>query len=85
MSRALLATALLMGPLGLAGCATLGEGEFACPGYPGRPLCLPTSAIYRLTNGSGPPPAELPRPPRADLAAPSTNAEGPRCDSPDCH
>ena len=63
MSRALLATALRLVPLGLAGCATLGEGEFACPGYPGRPLCLPTSAIYRLTNGSGPPPAELPRPP----------------------
>jgi hypothetical protein len=63
VNRALLATALLMAALGLAGCATLGEGEFACPGYPGRPLCLPTSAIYRLTNGSGPPPAELPRPP----------------------
>jgi len=63
VSRALLAAALLMTPLSLAGCATLGEGEFACPGYPGRPLCLPTSAIYRLTNGSGPPPAELPRPP----------------------
>ena len=63
MSRALLAAALLLAPLSLAGCATLGEGEFACPGYPGRPLCLPTSAIYRLTNGSGPPPAELPRPP----------------------
>ena len=63
MSRALLATAFLMAPLSLVGCATLGEGEFACPGYPGRPLCLPTSAIYRLTNGSGPPPAELPRPP----------------------
>ena len=63
MSRALLATALLLAPLSLVGCATLGEGEFACPGYPGRPLCLPTSAIYRLTNGSGPPPAELPRPP----------------------
>ena len=69
MSRAFLATALLLVPLGLAGCATLGEGEFACPGYPGRPLCLPTSAIYRLTNGSGPPPAELPRPPPVDRAA----------------
>ena len=68
MSRALLATALLLAPLSLPGCATLGEGEFACPGYPGRPLCLPTSAIYRLTNGSGPPPAELPRPPPVDRA-----------------
>jgi hypothetical protein len=69
VSRALLAAALLLAPLSLAGCATLGEGEFACPGYPGRPLCLPTSAIYRLTNGSGPPPAELPRPPPVDRAA----------------
>jgi hypothetical protein len=63
VSRALLAAALLLAPLSLPGCATLGEGEFACPGYPGRPLCLPTSEIYRLTNGSGPPPADLPRPP----------------------
>jgi hypothetical protein len=53
VTRALLATALLLASLSLMGCATLGEGEFACPGYPGRPLCLPTSAIYRLTNGSG--------------------------------
>ena len=69
MSRALLATTLLVTAVpGLAGCATLGEGEFACPGYPGRPLCLPTSAIYRLTNGSGPPPAELPRPPSVEHA-----------------
>jgi hypothetical protein len=66
VSRALLATALLLAPLSLVGCATLGEGEFACPGYPGRPLCLPTSAIYRLTNGSGPPPAEQPRPPSVE-------------------
>ncbi len=69
MSRALFATTLLMAALSLAGCATLGEGEFACPGYPGRPLCLPTSEIYRLTNGSGLPPAELPRPPPVDRAA----------------
>ena len=69
MSRALLAATLLMAPFSLVGCATLGEGEFACPGYPGRPLCLPTSEIYRLTNGSGLPPAELPRPPPVDRAA----------------
>jgi hypothetical protein len=75
VSRALLATALLLAPLILSGCATLGEGEFACPGYPGRPLCLPTSAIYRLTNGSGPPPAELPRPPPVDRAASHAAAE----------
>jgi len=75
VSRALLATTLLMAPLSLAGCATLGEGEFACPGYPGRPLCLPTSEIYRLTNGSGLPPAELPRPPPVDRAASHTASE----------
>ena len=76
MSRALLATTLLVTALPvLPGCATLGEGEFACPGYPGRPLCLPTSAIYRLTNGSGPPPAELPRPPPVDRAAPHATSE----------
>ena len=76
MSRALLATALLATALpGLPGCATLGEGEFACPGYPGRPLCLPTSAIYRLTNGSGPPPAELPRPPPVEGAASYATSE----------
>ena len=78
MSRVFFATALLLAPLSLAGCATLGEGEFACPGYPGRPLCLPTSAIYRLTNGSGPPPAELPRPPPVDRAtSPAASEELP--------
>ena len=76
MSRAFLATALLVTALpSLPGCATLGEGEFACPGYPGRPLCLPTSAIYRLTNGSGPPPAELPRPPPVERGRFSTPPE----------
>jgi hypothetical protein len=35
----------------LAGCAGVGKQDFACPGYPGRPLCLSTSEVYRLTDG----------------------------------
>ena len=50
----------------VSGCAGMGDRDFACPGHPGKPLCLPTSEIYRLTDGSGPPPAtmtlEKPRP-----------------------
>lgn len=45
--------------IAVAGCTGFGNREFACPGYPGKPLCLPTSAIYRLTDGSGPPPARM--------------------------
>ena len=33
------------------GCAGLGEGDFACPGYPSKPLCLSTAEVYRLTDG----------------------------------
>ena len=36
----------------LNGCAGLGEGDFACPGYPGKPLCLSTAEVYRLTDGN---------------------------------
>jgi hypothetical protein len=35
----------------MQGCAGLGEGDFACPGYPGKPLCLSTAEVYRLTDG----------------------------------
>ena len=35
----------------LHGCAGLGEGDFACPGYPGKPLCRSTAEVYRLTDG----------------------------------
>ena len=35
----------------LHGCAGLGEGDFACPGYPSKPLCLSTAEVYRLTDG----------------------------------
>lgn len=44
------------------GCAFDGNDKFACPGYPGQPLCLPPSAIYRLSEGAGPPPAAMQRP-----------------------
>ena len=45
----------------LAGCA--GDNtRYACAGYPSKPLCLPPSAIYGLTDGSGPAPTAEPRP-----------------------
>jgi hypothetical protein len=45
----------------LAGCSGFGNRDFACPGYPGHPLCLSTSEIYRLTDGSEAPPAAMVR------------------------
>ena len=35
----------------LTGCAGIGKQDFACPGYPGKPLCLSASDVYRLTEG----------------------------------
>ena len=35
----------------LTGCAGVGKQDFACPGYPGKPLCLSASEVYRLTDG----------------------------------
>ena len=57
----------------LHGCAGLGEGDFACPGYPGKPLCLSTAEVYRLTDGYALPQAVLKQPtgngaPRSDDA-----------------
>ena len=49
--------------LTLAGCAGVGKQDFACPGYPGKPLCLSASEVYRLTDGDGLPPARS-APPR---------------------
>ena len=44
-----------------AGCA--GDNtRYVCAGYPSQPLCLPPSAIYGLTDGSGPAPTAEPRP-----------------------
>jgi hypothetical protein len=59
MKRLFHGTTIVVAVLASAGCTGLGNREFACPGYPGKPLCLPTSAIYRLTDGSGPPPARM--------------------------
>jgi hypothetical protein len=59
MKRFFHGTTLVAAVLALSGCTGFGNREFACPGYPGKPLCLPTSAIYRLTDGSGPPPARM--------------------------
>ena len=47
----------------LAGCAGVGKQDFACPGYPGKPLCLSASEVYRLTDGDGLPQARS-APPR---------------------
>lgn len=38
--------------LPLAGCATLGESEFGCRGYPGEPLCLSASEVYAATEST---------------------------------
>jgi hypothetical protein len=34
----------------LNGCAGVGKQDFACPGDPGKPLCLSASEVYRLTE-----------------------------------
>ena len=73
MTRAL-ASGLLCASL-TGGCAG-GATQYACPGYPGQPLCLPPSDIYRLSNGLGPPPAAEVRPPLT--ASPGGGAAGSR-------
>lgn len=45
-----LAAGLALVPL--AGCATLGEPEFGCRGYPGEPLCLSASEVYAATEST---------------------------------
>jgi len=63
-THALTLTLILTGSL--AGCAGIGKQDFACPGYPSKPLCMSTSEVYRLTDGSTlPQPAEK-RPPIND-------------------
>lgn len=52
----LLALALFL----LTGCGGH-TTQFTCPGTPSKPLCLSTSEIYRLTDGSPVPPAGTPR------------------------
>jgi hypothetical protein len=51
----------------LNGCAGLGEGDFACPGYPSKPLCLSTAEVYRLTDGYALP-RPVPKPPTSNGA-----------------
>jgi hypothetical protein len=55
----------------LPGCAS-DNAQFACPGFPSKALCLPTSEIYRLTDGAGPPPASERRP--STIATTSRNS-----------
>jgi hypothetical protein len=47
----------------LSGCAGIGKQDFACPGYPSKPLCMSTSEVYRLTDGLALPQAAVKRPP----------------------
>jgi hypothetical protein len=60
-THALTLSLLLTGTL--PGCAGIGKQDFACPGYPSKPLCMSTSEVYRLTDGSALPQATLRRPP----------------------
>ena len=46
---ALTVTLVLTGAL--QGCAGVGKQDFACPGHPGKPLCLSTAEVYRMTDG----------------------------------
>ena len=50
----------------LSGCAGIGKQDFACPGYPSKPLCMSTSEVYRLTDGYAMPQATVTRPPIND-------------------
>jgi hypothetical protein len=50
----------------LAGCAGIGKQDFACPGYPSKPLCMSTSEVYRLTDGHALSQAAVKRPPIED-------------------
>ena len=59
-TRALMLTLLLIGAI--SGCAGVGKQDFACPGYPSKPLRLSTSAVYRLTDGYVLPQAAAKRP-----------------------
>jgi hypothetical protein len=50
----------------LPSCAGIGKQDFACPGYPSKPLCMSTSEVYRLTDGSALPQATVRRLPIDD-------------------
>jgi len=59
-TQTIVLTLVLTGTLN--GCAGVGKQDFACPGYPGKPLCLSASDVYRLTEGDRMPQAR-PAPP----------------------
>jgi len=63
-TRALMLALLLTGTL--SGCAGIGKQDFACPGYPSKPLCMSTSEVYRLTDGYALPQSTVRRPPIVD-------------------
>ena len=48
-TQAIVLTLVLTGTLN--GCAGVGKQDFACPGHPGKPLCLSAAEVYRLTDG----------------------------------
>jgi len=56
----------LMLTAALTGCAGVGKQDFACPGYPGKPLCMSAAEVYRPTDGHELPGAALTPPPRND-------------------
>jgi hypothetical protein len=58
MKAGSVAVAVLSATL-LASCSS--QPKYACAGYPGQPLCMPTTEIYRLTNGDALPPASTRR------------------------
>jgi hypothetical protein len=62
--HAMTLTMMLTGTL--AGCAGVGKQDFACPGHPGKPLCLSASEVYRLTDGDALPQARPTPPPAED-------------------
>lgn len=59
-------TLILLLTATLSGCAGIGKQDFACPGYPSKPLCMSTSEVYRLTDGQALPQAAVTRPPIDD-------------------
>jgi hypothetical protein len=59
-------TLVLLVTVTLSGCAGIGKQDFACPGYPSKPLCMSTSEVYRLTDGDALPQAVVKRPPIDD-------------------
>ncbi len=52
--------ALILIALVLSACAE--NTKYACPGMPDKPMCLPPSEVYAITDGQGPSPAAARRP-----------------------